>query len=342
MGGVVPGGFSAREAERLRERARALAAGALPGREAGARDLEPDLRQRPLRRDPLPRTCRRSCAELDLGERLLLETVERYGVEAVHGAMTLRRATPPPSGSSAALEAMPDGTWEGEDADRLRRGRRRRGVPRPRPGDEARRPGRGRLQRHLPPGAHLHQRDRARREDDRRDRVEVPVRPARAGSRRARCAAIDIVIPEGTIVSALPPDGAVFVYWEQSQVMISAVLRALAQGGRRRPRSPATAASADIHSAIGVRAGRLAVGLGGAVRRRDRRVRRQPPRRRRHADALVPGERDRRRGRVDRVRRARRRPPARAGAGHRRRPAPTAAARRCCATRCGSRRRSTT
>ena len=27
------------------------------------------------------------CAELALGERLLLETVERYGVEAVHGAM---------------------------------------------------------------------------------------------------------------------------------------------------------------------------------------------------------------------------------------------------------------
>ena len=64
-------------------------------------------------------------------------------------------------------------------------------------------------------------------------------------------ARVDLVVPEGTIVSALPPDGAVFAYWEQNQVMISAMLRALAQA-----LGPAAMAGdrggADIHNANGV------------------------------------------------------------------------------------------
>ena len=62
---------------------------------------------------------------------------------------------------------------------------------------------------------------------------------------------VDLVIPEGTVVSALPPDGAVFAYWEQSQIVMSAMLRALAQavgegamaGDRGCP---------DLHNANGV------------------------------------------------------------------------------------------
>lgn len=38
---------------------------------------------------------------------------------------------------------------------------------------------------------------------------------------------IDIVLPEGTITSALPPDGAIFLYWEASHLVVSAILRAL-------------------------------------------------------------------------------------------------------------------
>ncbi len=71
----------------------------------------------------------------------------------------------------------------------------------------------------------------------------------RVTSGAARC--IDLVIPEGTCVNALPPDGAVFAYWEQSQTIISAVLRALAQAV-----GPAAMAgdrgSADIHNANGL------------------------------------------------------------------------------------------
>ena len=64
-----------------------------------------------------------------------------------------------------------------------------------------------------------------------------------------RC--VDLVVPQGTMVSALPPDGAVFAYWEQNQLMIAAILRALAKalgpaaiGGDR--------GGADIHNANGV------------------------------------------------------------------------------------------
>ena len=56
---------------------------------------------------------------------------------------------------------------------------------------------RGRLQRHLAPGAQRDERDAARREDQRRHRVQVDLRPARAGSPRGRSRPIDIVLPGG-------------------------------------------------------------------------------------------------------------------------------------------------
>ena len=64
---------------------------------------------------------------------------------------------------------------------------------------------------------------------------------------------VDIVLPEGTIVSALPPDGAVFLYYEQNQAMMSALLRAFAQA-----LGPAAMAGdrggTDIHMAFGAHA----------------------------------------------------------------------------------------
>jgi N-methylhydantoinase B len=38
---------------------------------------------------------------------------------------------------------------------------------------------------------------------------------------------IDLVIPPGTVASAMPPDGAIMLYWEVGSVIFSAVLRAL-------------------------------------------------------------------------------------------------------------------
>ena len=85
---------------------------------------------------------------------------------------------------------------------------------------------------------------------------------------------VDIVLPEGTIVSALPPDGAVFLDDEQNQAMMAALLRAFAQA-----LGPAAMAGdhggTEIHMAFGAHADGIALGLGRPVRRRDRAVRRQ-------------------------------------------------------------------
>ena len=177
-------------------------------------------------------------AELELGERMILESVERYGVDAVLGAMTYvtdARA----ERMAVALAALPDGDWIGEDAADC---------------------------------------DAVADDEEYRVRVRIVKRGARAEvdfsgtSRQARsamnatpldaktsvgiafksildpravlggAAAIDIVLPEGTVISALPPDGAVFAYWEQNQVILSAMLRALHQAVGRRA-SPATTAA---------------------------------------------------------------------------------------------------
>ena len=189
-------------------------------------------------------------AELDLGERLLVETIERYGALAVHGAMTYA-CDAAAERMSTALASIPDGTWVGED---------------------------------------LIDCDAAGDDEEYRVCVTVTKRGGRAEvdfsgtSRQARTCinatpldakttvgiafkylfdpegwftsgamrAVDLVIPEGTVVSALPPDGAVFAYWEQSQVMLSAVLRALAQGVGEAAIA-GDRGSADIHSANGMR-----------------------------------------------------------------------------------------
>jgi len=188
-------------------------------------------------------------AELALGERMLLESIERYGLEAVLGTMDYV-CDASAERMERALAETPDGDWVGED---------------------------------------LADCDAVADDEEYRVRVRVSKRGSRAEvdfsgtSRQARSAinataldaktsvgvafklifdphswftsgttrAIDLVIPEGTVVSALPPDGAVFAYWEQSQVILSAVLRALAQAVG----SAAIAGdrgSANIHNANGL------------------------------------------------------------------------------------------
>jgi N-methylhydantoinase B len=162
---------------------------------------------------------------LRLGDRLVHETIERYGVEAYLGAL---RYACDVSGEAMrrALEELPDGEYHGEeriDCD---------GVA-----DDEEYTVRVKLTK-------------------RGGRAEVDVsgtsRQARtcinAGWLDAKTAVgvafkflidpgtpftsatfrdIDIVLPEGTFVSALPPDGAIFLYWESSQPLLLAIFRAL-------------------------------------------------------------------------------------------------------------------
>ena len=123
-------------------------------------------------------------------------------------------------------------------------------------------------------------------------------------------------------------------------------LRAAARVRRRRSarrRSAGDRGGTDIHNAFGVRPDGTpwvsAAQCGGEIGPFGANA----PRRRRHADALLPGQRDR----DSRSRRSRPTCPSsmlrhETVAGQRRRRAATAAARRWCATRCGSRPPSTT
>ena len=86
MGGSVPGGFC-HEAQRLRERARALAARAVqrrqPVRETWSLIFD-NVRFGEILFYP---TCSTICADLELGERLLQTVDRRHGAAALHGAM---------------------------------------------------------------------------------------------------------------------------------------------------------------------------------------------------------------------------------------------------------------
>ncbi|HXR13346.1 MAG TPA: hydantoinase B/oxoprolinase family protein [Solirubrobacteraceae bacterium] len=248
MGGMVPGGFSLAK-RNVYENGLVLAPRALfragkPVRETWNVIFDNVRFGAILAPDML--TC---VAELELGERMLLESIERYGLDAVLGSMVYV-CDASAERMAVALAEIPDGDWVGED---------------------------------------LADCDAVADDEEYLVRVRVSKRGSRAEvdfsgtSRQARSAInataldaktsvgvafksifdphgwftsgttrpIDIIMPEGTVVSALPPDGAVFAYWEQSQVILSALLRALAQAV-----GPAALAgdrgSANIHNANGL------------------------------------------------------------------------------------------
>jgi len=248
MGGTVPGGFSAAKSSVFENglvlSPRPLLKAGRPVREtwtliyANVRFgelLYPDMQT--------------ICVNLDLGERLLCETLERYGAGAVHGAMEYacdRSA----EHMERALDRIPDGAWEGEDVldcdgvDDSEEYRVRVRVTKVGRRAEVDFSGTSRQARTCVNATAL----------DAKTSVGVafkylldPRTPFTSGTARP----IDLILPEQTVVSALPPEGGVFVYWELNQVVLSAVLRALAQavgpgamGGDR--------GSADLHNATGL------------------------------------------------------------------------------------------
>jgi len=113
MGGVVPGGFTLTKRNIYEDglvlSPRALFAGGEPVRETWSLIFD-NVRFGPI----LFPDMQSICAELELGERLLSETIARYGVEAVHGAMAYV-CDASAERLARALEAIPDGDWEGED-----------------------------------------------------------------------------------------------------------------------------------------------------------------------------------------------------------------------------------
>jgi N-methylhydantoinase B len=248
MGGVVPGGFSLTK-RNVYETGLVLSPRALYRADEPVRETWSVIFDNVRFGEILFPDMQTICAGLRLGERLLTDTVARYGLDAVHGAMAYA-CDAAAERMGLALAGLPDGEWEGEDAadcdgvDDAEEFRVHVTVTKCGDRAEVDFSGTSRQARTAINATAL----------DAKSTVGAafkylldPRTPFNSGTWRH----IDILLPEGTVVSALPPDGPVFLYYEQSQVMLGALLRALA---------PAVGAAAiggdrgttDIHNASGV------------------------------------------------------------------------------------------
>jgi N-methylhydantoinase B len=190
-------------------------------------------------------------ADLKLGERLVLEWIERYGLDAYLGAV--RYATDVTADSMRdAIREMPDGVYEGEDmldcdgVDASEEYTIRTKVKIAGSRIEVDLSGSSRQARTCINCGWL----------DVKTSVATclkfllePHEPFTSGAFRH----VDIVLPAGSVASALPPDGAIMLYWEAASAVFLAILRALANA--LGPRAIAgDFGSAMVHNANGLRA----------------------------------------------------------------------------------------
>jgi N-methylhydantoinase B len=185
-----------------------------------------------------------------LGEQLIQESIERYGIDAYLG--TLRYSCDSSAETMrTALASLPDGDYEGADsmdADgiddseeymvRVRLIKRGSRV-------EADFSGSSRQARTSINGGAL----------DAKTAIGVglktlldPESAFNSGSFRD----IDIVIPPGTVASALPPDGPILLYWEVASVIMSTLVRGLADALGERAIG-GDCGSTNLHNAYGRR-----------------------------------------------------------------------------------------
>lgn len=161
-----------------------------------------------------------------LAERLLGESIERYGVEAFQGAMRYNCDVSADAMREAIRTKIPDGVYEAEetiDADAIDDSLEYRlKVKITKVGENVE--------------VDLSGTSRQARSSincsafDAMSAVSVALKmlvephvPFSSGYARN----IDIVLPAGTILSATPPDGAIMMYFECSHILMSAVFRAL-------------------------------------------------------------------------------------------------------------------
>ncbi|MCL4181895.1 MAG: hydantoinase B/oxoprolinase family protein [Burkholderiaceae bacterium] len=225
MGGSVPGGFSTTKVSVYENglvlSPRALMRAGKPVTETWTLIFDNVRFGALLRRD-----MQTIIACLDLGERQLLESMDRYGRAAVLGAM--RYVCDADAERMAdALAALPDGDWHGAallDCDGMDDGEeypvrcaiRKRGSR-----IEVDTSGTARQARTSINGTYL----------DTKTMVGIALKflldpdgPFTSGCYRH----VDIVIPDGAILSALPPEGVVFAYGESTNALLTAMFAALA------------------------------------------------------------------------------------------------------------------
>jgi N-methylhydantoinase B len=189
------------------------------------------------------------CSSLELGERLLRESIERYGLDAVHGAIGYA-CDVAAERMSAALAELPDGEWTGFERvdcdgvdDREEYEVHVRVVKRG-----------GRLEVDLSGTSRQARSSINATALDTKTTVGIALKylfDPRGRFNSGLYRDVDIVLPEGTILSALPPEGVVFMYFEQSQALMSALLRALA-GAVGEAAIAGDRGSPDLHMASGL------------------------------------------------------------------------------------------
>jgi N-methylhydantoinase B len=163
--------------------------------------------------------------QLQLGERLLTESIQRYGEEAFRG--TVRYCCDASAEAMHdALQRLPDGVYEaeerldadgaGDDEDIVIRAK----ITKAHGGVEVDLSGSSRQARTCINAGPL----------DVKTALGAAFKllldrqtPFTSGAYRH----IDIVLPPGTVLSAMPPDGAIMLYWEPTGALLTAVMRAL-------------------------------------------------------------------------------------------------------------------
>lgn len=168
------------------------------------------------------------CENLRLGERQMLETIERYGLDAVQGAMVYSCDISAETMRQSIMDRLPDGVYEAEDqldAD---------GIADDEP-----------YVLHVKITKHGHRVEVDLSGSSRQARTSInagwldtktgigvafkflfdPTSPFTSAAYRD----IDIVLPEASIANAYPPDGAIFLYWESSLTLLNATFRALGE-----------------------------------------------------------------------------------------------------------------
>lgn len=162
-----------------------------------------------------------------LGERLLTESIDRYGLGAYLGTLEYACDLSAESMASALL-STPDGDYEGEDtidcdaADDSEEYRVRAKVKVRSGRAEVDLSGSSRQARTSINAGWL----------DAKTAVGVAMKfllDSQSAFTSATYRDIDIAMPEGTVVSAVPPDGAIFLYWDSSGPLLLALFKALSE-----------------------------------------------------------------------------------------------------------------
>jgi N-methylhydantoinase B len=249
MGGSVAGGFSAHKMSVYENglvlSPRALMKGGKPVRETWTLIFD-NVRFGEL----LQLDMRTIVSCLDLGETLLLESIERYGKDAVLGAMRYV-VDCDAERMAAALSRLPDGEWSGSalmDCDAIDDSEEypiRCTIRKHGDRIEVDLSGTARQARGAINGTYL----------DAKTTVGIALKylldpngPFTSGCYRP----IDIVIPDGSVCSALPPDGVVFAYGESTNALLIAMFGALAKPLGARAIGGDISAP-NLHSAVGKR-----------------------------------------------------------------------------------------